>query len=259
MKKKKIIVGNWKMAPLTLEEAKKTFTGIKKTASKLRNVDTVVCPPFVFATELANRISGKRCSVGGQNTFWKEEGAYTGEVSSTQLYSLGARYVILGHSERRAMGETDEMVSKKADASLRAGLTAIICVGEQFRDQHGEYTKRIEEQLKQSLSGIQKKSLENIIIAYEPVWAIGAHAVRPASPEDVLEVSILIRKVLTNMFDRESSHVVPILYGGSVDEKNCERFMVEGGADGLLVGRASLNAKQFGEILKVAEQSAKKK
>lgn len=259
MKKKKTIVGNWKMAPRTIDEAKKTFAGIKKTASNLRNVDTVICPPFVFVSELASRVSGKRCSVGGQNTFWKEEGAYTGEVSPTQLYSLAARYVILGHSERRAMGETDEMISKKVDAALRAGLTVIICVGEQSRDQHGEYTKRIEEQLKQSLSQVQKKSLPNIIIAYEPIWAIGANAVRPASPEDVLEVSILIRKVLTNMFDRESSHHVSILYGGSVDEKNCGSFMVEGGADGLLVGRASLDAKQFSEILKIAEQSAKKK
>lgn len=259
MRKKKIIVGNWKMAPQTIEEAKKTFAGIKRTGNGLRNVDTVVCPPFVFIQELGGRISGKRCSVGGQDAFWKEEGAYTGEVSPAQLHSLGARYVILGHSERRAMGETDEMVSKKADASLRAGLTAIICVGEQSRDQHGEYTKRIEEQLKQSLSQVQKKSLPNIIIAYEPVWAIGANAVRPASPEDVLEISILIRKVLTNMFDRESSQIVPILYGGSVDAKNCGSFMDEGGADGLLVGRASLDAKQFSEILKVAEQSAKNK
>ncbi len=259
MRKKKIIVGNWKMAPQTSDEAKKTFAGIKKTASKLRNVDTIVCPPFVYVEALASRVSGKRFSVGTQNAFWKEEGAYTGEVSPTQIYSLGARYVILGHSERRAMGETDDMVSKKADAALRAGLTVIICVGEQSRDQHGEYTKRIEEQLQRSLSGIQKKSLENIIIAYEPVWAIGANAIRPASPEDVLEVSILIRKVLTNMFDRESSYIVPILYGGSVDAKNCGSFMNEGGADGLLVGRASLDAKQFGEILKVAEQSAKRK
>lgn len=259
MKKKKIIVGNWKMAPLTLEEAKKTFAGIKKTTKKLRNTDTVICPPFIYIERLASRVSGKRFSLGAQDSFWKEEGAYTGEVSSTQLHSLGARYTILGHSERRAMGETDDLVSKKADAALRVGLKVIICVGEQSRDQHGEYTKRIEEQLQKSLSGIQKKSLENIIIAYEPVWAIGANAVRPASPEDVLEVSILIRKVLTNMFDRELSQVVPILYGGSVDAKNCGSFMNEGGADGLLVGRASLDAKQFSEILKVAEQSAKKK
>ena len=259
MKKKKIIVGNWKMAPRTIDEAKKTFAGIKKTASKLRNVDTIVCPPFVFVRELAERTSGKRCLVGAQDAFWKEEGAYTGEISPTQLSSLGARYVILGHSERRAMGETNDMISKKADIALRVGLTVIICVGEQSRDQHGEYTKRIEEQLKQSLSQVQKKSLSNIVIAYEPVWAIGANAVRPASPEDVLEVSILIRKVLTNMFDRESSHIVPILYGGSVDAKNCGSFMNEGGANGLLVGRASLDAKQFSEILKVAEQSAKKK
>lgn len=258
-KKKKIIVGNWKMSPLSLKQAKETFLGIKKTVQKLKTTDAVICPPFVYVGELASRVSGKRLSVGAQDAFWKEEGAYTGEVSPIMLRSLKAGYVILGHSERRALGETNEDVSKKANVALAAGLKPIICVGETARDDHGEYVKRIEEQLRGSLAGIQKKMLEQIIIAYEPVWAIGANALRPASPEDVLEVSILIRKVLANTFDRESSQSVPILYGGSVDEKNCGSFMVEGGADGLLVGRASLSAKQFSEILKIAEQSAKKK
>jgi triosephosphate isomerase len=258
-KKKKIIVGNWKMSPLSLKEARELFAGIKKTAQKLRNTDAVVCPPFVYIGELASRVSGKRLAVGAQDSFWKEEGAYTGEVSPLMLKSLNAKYVILGHSERRALGETDDDVSKKASAALAAGLTPIVCVGERTRDDHGEYLKRIEEQLRGSLARIQKKMLEQIIIAYEPVWAIGAHALRPASPEDVLEVSILIKKVLANMFDRESSQSVPILYGGSVDEKNCGSFMIEGGADGLLVGRASLSAKQFSEVLKIAEQSTKKK
>lgn len=256
MKKKKIIVGNWKMAPLTIEEAKKTFAGIKRTGNTLRNVDTIVCPPFVFMQELGSKVSRKRCSIGGQNAFWKDEGAYTGEISPSMLRSLGAQYLILGHSERRAMGETSALVAQKADAAIRAGLTAIICVGESERDEHGEYTKHIEEQLKVSLQGVQKKTLSHVIIAYEPVWAIGAKAIRAAYPADVLEISILIRKVLTGIFGNEESKTVPILYGGSVDAKNCESFMTEGGADGLLVGRASLDAKQFSEILKVAEQSA---
>lgn len=258
-KKKKIVVGNWKMSPLSLKQAKEIFVGIKKTAQKLRNTDAVVCPPFVYVGELAGRVSGKRLAVGTQDSFWKEEGAYTGEVSPSMIKSLKARYVILGHSERRALGETNEDVSKKANAVLVAGLTPIICVGEQTRDDHGAYMKRIEEQLRGSLAGIHKKSLSDVIIAYEPVWAIGANALRPASPEDVLEVSILMKKILSNMFDRETAQAVPMLYGGSVDAKNCGSFMAEGAADGLLVGRASLDPKHFSEILKIAEQSAKKK
>lgn len=259
MKKRKIIVGNWKMSPLSLNQAKEIFKGVKKTALTLRNTDTVVCPPFVYMGELAARVSGKRFAVGAQDSFWKEEGAYTGEISPLMLKSLKAQYVILGHSERRALGETDADIAKKANMALTAGLTPIICVGENTRDDHGEYIKRIEEQIRGSLAGIQKKSLTNVIIAYEPVWAIGAKALRPASPEDVLEVSILIKKILSNMFDRETAEMVPMLYGGSVDAKNCGSFLVEGAADGLLVGRASLDPKQFSEILKVAEQSTKKK
>lgn len=247
------------MAPRTLAEAKKTLEGIKRTAKKLRSTDTVICPPFVYVGELAKGVGGKHFFVGAQNSFSKEEGAYTGEISPVMLTSLGATHVILGHSERRALGETDETIGEKVPPALKAGLVVVLCVGETIRDEHGEYTKRIEDQVKRALAGVEKKSLGKIIIAYEPVWAIGAKALRPASPADVLEVSILIRKVLANIFGNEGGRFVPILYGGSVDEKNCRNFLTEGGADGLLVGRASLDAKQFSEILKIAEQSTKSK
>jgi len=259
MRKKKIIVGNWKMAPLTEAEARKTFAGIKKQAMKLRNTEIIVCPPFVYVSDLAKRSAGKRFSVGAQNSFWKEEGAYTGEVSPVMIKALGVSYVILGHSERRALGESNDMVAQKMNTAIKAGLKVILCVGEKERDEHGAYTKYIEEQVRESFAGIQKKSLEHIIVAYEPVWAIGAKALRAATPGDVIEVSILLRKIFTTLYGNDAGRSLIILYGGSVDEKNCESFMNEGGADGLLVGRASLNAKQFSQILTVAEQTTKKR
>lgn len=259
MKKKKIIVGNWKMAPVTEEEARKTFAGIKKSATKFHNVETVVCPPFVYIGDLAGRAAGKRFSVGAQDSFWKEEGAYTGEISPTMIKALGGAYVILGHSERRALGESNEMVAQKTNAAIKAGLKVILCVGEKERDEHGVYTKYIEEQVRESLAQVQKKSLEHIIIAYEPVWAIGAKALRAATPGDVVEISILLRKIITTLYGNDVGRSLIILYGGSVDAKNCESFMVEGGADGLLVGRASLDAKQFSQIIALADRCAKKK
>ena len=248
------------MAPLTMNEAKVTFGAIKKTAGGLRNVQTVICPPNIYINELKKTVSGHRCVVGAQNSFWSEEPASTGEVSPKMLNNLGVGYVILGHSERRALGETDEIVSMKVKACLKEGLTVVLCVGESKRDEHGEYTKFIKNELIASLAGISKKNLKNIIVAYEPIWAIGKKAKRAASPEDALEVSILIKKILTDSFGKEAAMKTPILYGGSANPKNSESFLTDGGADGLLVGRASLDAKKFSEMLKIAnsvKQSAR--
>lgn len=253
MRKNKLIVGNWKMAPLSATEATAIFAGIRTTTRKLRKTDAVLCPPFLYAGAFAKKISGKRLSVGVQDVFWKDEGAYTGEISPRMLASTGVTHVIVGHSERRALGETDEAVSRKTEAALRADITPIICVGESERDEQGFYVKRIEEQLRSAFSFVSKKELSRTVIAYEPVWAIGARAVRAALPRDVEEVAILIKKIMASMFGREAANVPPILYGGSVDAKNCASFLTEGGADGLLVGRASLDPKQFAAILRVAD------
>ncbi len=252
MAKKKIIVGNWKMSPMTMKEARVTFSAIKKTASKLRNIQTVICPPFIYLSELKNTTNGSRCVIGAQDSFWNEEQANTGEVSPVMLSNLGLKYVILGHSERRELGETNELISKKISACLKEKFTIILCVGESQRDEHGEYTKFIKNELTSSLAGVKKKDIKNIIVAYEPIWAIGKKAKRTASPEDSLEVSILIKKILTDMFGKDIAMKVPILYGGSVNPDNAESFFSDGGADGLLVGRASLDAKKISEVLKIS-------
>ncbi len=248
---KKIIIGNWKMAPATRKEAKVIFSAIKKTASSLRNVQTVICSPFIYINELKKITSGHRFVVGAQDSFWGEEQANTGEVSSIMLKNLGVQYVILGHSERRALGENDEIVSKKVNICLKEGFTVILCIGESQRDEHGEYTKFIKNEITASLVGVKKKDIKNIIVAYEPIWAIGKKAKHVAQPEDSLEISILIKKILTDMFGKDIAMKTPILYGGSVNPKNTESFLTDGGVDGLLVGRASLDAKKFGEILQI--------
>ena len=207
------------MYPTSVKDAQEKFKGIKKVASTLRNVQTVVCPPFVYTSDLKRLVTGHRCVVGAQNAWFENEGAFTGEVSPAMLASLKLTYVILGHSERRALGETDELVNKKVVAAVKAGLTVVLCVGETERDPDGEYLKHIAMQVKIALKGVTKKDLAHIVIAYEPIWAIGKHALRAASTDDALEVAILIKKTLMELYSKEGG-IIPILYGGSVDAKN---------------------------------------
>jgi triosephosphate isomerase len=252
--KKQLIVGNWKMNPWKIEDARKIFDEIKKEAGKLSRVQTVVCPPFVFLSDLVKKISGHRCAVGAQDMFFEKDGAYTGEVSPRMLSSLGAKYVIIGHSERRAMGETDETVNKKVLAALKMGLVVVLCVGEKERSAEGAYFQFIKNQIEIALGNVPKRLLANIVIAYEPVWAIGKNATGVIAPPDLLEMSIFMRKTLSDIFGRTPAQEIPFLYGGSVDEKNAEAFLKEGEVDGLLVGRVSLNPKKFITILKTAEK-----
>lgn len=241
------------MYPASIKDAKAKFAAIKKVASTLRNVQTVVCPPLVYVSELKKLVSGHRAVVGAQNAWFETEGAFTGEVSLAMLASVGVSHVIIGHSERRAMGETNELINKKVLAGLKAKVSVVLCVGERERDNDGEYMKFIAEQIKSALHGTQKKDLKQIVIAYEPVWAIGKNAPHPASTDDALEVSILVKKTLADLFGKDGS-IVPILYGGSVNEKNAWEFLRKSQVDGLLVGRASLDPKVFAEILKSADQ-----
>jgi triosephosphate isomerase len=253
MANKKIIIGNWKMAPETMKEAKAIFTAIKRTASKLRNVETVVCPPFVYLSEL-KKISSNKCSIGAQDSFWdSSEEAHTGEISPEMLRGVGVKYVILGHSERRALGETNEIVNKKIKTCLKDKFTVVLCIGELERDENGEYTKFIENEIKESLHGVLKKDIKKLIVAYEPIWAIGKKAKRVATHEDVLETYIFIKKILADMFGKDATMGVSVIYGGSVNQKNTFSFLKQGYMDGLLVGRASLNAVSFNEILKIAD------
>ncbi len=254
MTNKKIIIGNWKMAPSTTKEAKETFGCIKKIAGNLRNVQTIICPPFVYLSKLKKTVSGNRCVLGAQDSFWdSKEKAHTGEVSPEMISGLGVDYVILGHSEKRAIGDNNDIVNKKIIECFKRGLSVILCVGESIRDEHGEYASFIKDEIVESLKKVQKKYLlNNLMIAYEPIWAIGNKATRSASPEDAFEVSILIKKVIADIFNKEVAMKIPVLYGGSVNTNNSNSFLTDGEMDGLLIGRASLDPNKFNEILKNA-------
>ncbi|MFA5791953.1 MAG: triose-phosphate isomerase [Candidatus Paceibacterota bacterium] len=252
---KKIIIGNWKMNPRSLKDAEKLFSGVVKFTSHIKKTEIVICPSFIYLDKL-KKLS-RKISLGAQDAFSGDTGAFTGEVSTEMLYNIGVKYVILGHSERRnppiGTGETNEIINKKIKSSLAAGLRPILCVGENTRDESHSYFNFIKTQLEECLVGISRNSIYKIIIAYEPVWALSSTANRhDATSRDSLEMVIFIRKVLSDKFGKEASQV-RIVYGGSVNEKYAKDFLENGGVDGLLAGRASLDAKKFVEIINIAE------
>lgn len=252
---KKIIIGNWKMNPLTLKEAEKLFSGAVKGISGIKKTGIVICPPFLYLQRL-KKLS-KKISLGAQNAFFGDVGAFTGEVSGEMLYNIGVKYVILGHSERRALGESNDCINKKIKSALMAGIVPILCVGEDVRDESHSYFNLVKTQLEECLLSVSKNSISKIIIAYEPVWAISSTPNRKdANPADSLEMAIFIRKVLSDKFSKDAIQM-RIIYGGSVSEKDAYEFLKNGGVNGLLVGRVSLDAKKFTEIIKIAENLAK--
>lgn len=257
--KKILAVANWKMFPRKGTDAKKIFDGIKRTATKLKHVETVVCPPFVYLESLGERVETRNCVLGAQDAFWEHEGAFTGSVSPDMVFAAKARYVILGHSERRALGDTDEIISKKLSAVLLFPLSPIVCVGELTRDTNGAFVHTVRQQVSAALSGRTPADIARMIFAYEPVWAIGGTAKRACTPSESREMISIIRQELAKVLgDEVKAGKVSVLYGGSVNEENVEGFVLEGGADGFLVGRASQDAKTFSELLRRLERVGKK-
>jgi triosephosphate isomerase (TIM) len=253
---KKIIIGNWKMNPATAQEARKWFTSISKSIGRVKKTEVVICAPAIFLADL-KKIS-RKISLGAQDAFWGDVGPFTGEISGEMLYEFGARYVILGHSERRALGEDNSLINKKVKGALPAGLTPILCVGESMRDDKHEYFEIVKNQLEECLRGVAKDSISKIIIAYEPVWAISTTANRrDATAADSKEMAIYIRKILSNISTPEIARKTRVIYGGSVTEKDVWEFLAHGGVDGALPGRASLDPNKFTEIVKICEDSTK--
>ena len=247
-----IVIGNWKMNPTKVSDAKKIIEGGKKLTAKL-NLDIVICPPEPFLFLLSNQ---KKLLSGAQNVSFEKEGAFTGEVSATQLRSMGVSYVIVGHSERRKLGETSEIVAKKAIALLKTNISPVICIGEKDRKQDGEHWQEIKWQLFDSLSGISKKLIEKCVIAYEPLWAIGKESKGVMESHDIAESAIFIRKIIAEMHGTKVAEKVRIIYGGSIDTKNAKEIAVLGGVSGCLVGRESLKPINFA---KIAEAFSRKK
>lgn len=245
----KIIVGNWKMFPASFSEAKSLMAALRKGAGKSR-ATIVACPPLAYLGAFAGVKSS--VALGAQDiSLFVGTGARTGEVSPEMVKSLGASYVIVGHSERRAGGETEETITTKTTQGIQAGLTTILCVGEKDRDASGAYFTVVRAQLRSALEGLASGRAKQLVVAYEPVWAIGAKAKGAATPEIVREMTVYIRKELASLFGK-SGRAIPVLYGGSVDERNAKEYLTTSGADGLLIGRVSLEPTRFLAIAKEA-------
>lgn len=248
---KKLIIANWKMNPLTLREAQRIFDSSCSAADAADNVDLVIAPPFIYLNDLINYCNEE--SFGAQDVCWEDPtkgGAYTGEVSATMLKKMGVGYVIIGHSERRQyLQEADALIGKKLAATINAGMTAVLCVGEP-NEVHKKGMSAVKQYIRKQLDGAFKGmkftvlQSKKLVVAYEPIWAIGTGA--PPTVEDAGEVIDFIRMILDAGYSIKQAR---ILYGGSVNSKNIKGFLQRQGIDGALVGGASVNPKEFSKMI----------
>ncbi|GAV24752.1 triose-phosphate isomerase [Carboxydothermus islandicus] len=247
--RKPFIAGNWKMYKTPVEAAA-FVRELKDSLKDVSGVDVAVCPPFPALWPVKEALEGSDIALGAQNMHFEKEGAFTGEVSPAMLQDLGVKYVILGHSERRAcFGETDELINQKIKAAFTWGLNPIFCVGETLEERERGITKAVVEiQVLKGLAEVTAEQAENLTIAYEPVWAIGTG--KTATPEDAQEVCRFIRELLVNLFGKEIAEKVRIQYGGSVKPENIKELIVQPDIDGALVGGASLKVDSFTAIVK---------
>lgn len=246
--RKPIIAGNWKMHK-TVSESISLAEGIKDGVTEMNWTEIVICPPFTALGAVAKVISDSEISLGAQNVYWESEGAYTGEISPNFLTDLGCDWVIIGHSERRKyFGETDVNVNRKVKAALKPGLKPIVCVGETLEERERGVTETVvETQVRGALTGLDAQDLDKLVIAYEPVWAIGTG--KTASPEAANEVHVQIRKLIRAFFDELTASRIRILYGGSVSPENISELIGMPELDGALVGGASLQVPSFVDIV----------
>lgn len=252
----KIVVGNWKMNPVDLVAAKEIYRAVKKGIRDLKKSVVFVLPPAIFLKDicLLNK-NEKRLLIGAQDFFAESEGAFTGQLSLKMEMSSGGTVVLLGHSEKRKLGETDEQIAQKVFLALKNKLKTILCVGEMTRDEHGEYLNFLKNQIINGLMKVNRSLLSDLIIAYEPVWAIGQKETQALSATEMHEMAIFIRKIISDKYGRAQADSLPILYGGSVGINNAESIMKEGGVNGLLVGRESLHPETFVTISQIVDRS----
>jgi len=247
------IAGNWKMNK-TKTEAVAFALELKEKIEPFEKTEIIVCPSFIALSPVADILQETKAGVGAQNVHWEASGAYTGEVSAEMIESAGCQYVIIGHSERRQyFGETDETVNKKVKRVLQTCcLMPIVCVGETLEQREsGKMKDVVENQIKNGLAGLSPSQMERIIIAYEPVWAIGTGVT--ATPEQAEEVHAFIRQLLASIFDENTAENTSILYGGSVKPDNIESLLKQNNIDGGLIGGASLKADSFVQMIEIAE------
>jgi triosephosphate isomerase len=252
-KRRRVIAGNWKMYK-TQAETRAFFTAFLPLVAGAKHCDIVIAPPFTAIATAVEAARGSNVAIGAQNVFWEKEGAFTGEISPPMLTEAGCRYVIIGHSERRQFfGETEQTVAKKTKAALAVGLIPIVCMGELLEHREGGRTEEIcETQFTGGPGALTPEEFSRILIAYEPVWAIGTG--KTATPEIAAETHRFLRKCAERKFG-ERARSLRILYGGSVKPDNIQGLMAQEELDGALVGGASLDAKSFASIVNGCEQA----
>ncbi|MDD5166235.1 MAG: triose-phosphate isomerase [Candidatus Omnitrophica bacterium] len=256
--RKTIIAGNWKMYK-TIPQAIELANGLKRELFDLdaQDIDIVICPPYTALNEVSEVVINSNIQLGAQDVYWQDEGAFTGEVSSLMLKDAGARFIIIGHSERRQyFGETNESVNKKIKAVLGHDLTPIVCVGESLSErEQGKTFQVLDDHIKNGLHDLTQDDVLKIVIAYEPVWAIGTG--KTATAAQAQEVHKYIRGLLIKMYNTDIANSVRIQYGGSVKPENIAELMKEPDVDGALVGGASLKIESFAQIVKKASEVKK--
>jgi triosephosphate isomerase len=246
--RKPLIAGNWKMFK-TGPEALETADRLVKLLSTTMDVDVMIAPPFTALAQVSDLLKKTRISLGAQNLFWEAEGAYTGEISASMLVSAGCRYVIVGHSERRQyFGETDETVNQKIKAAVTNDLIPVMCIGESETERESKETFSVlDRQVQKGLKGFSADEMETLVMAYEPVWAIGTG--KTATADQAQEVHLFLREMLEKKFGNNLAKSIRILYGGSVKSDNIKELMTMPDIDGALIGGASLEPETFSKIV----------
>ncbi len=249
MARKLFIAGNWKMNT-TLESGVALASGLKETIGSIDQIELAFFPPAVYLKGICDAVAGSTIGVGGQNMYFEEKGAFTGETSADMLKDVGCKYVLLGHSERRhVLGETDEMINRKVLKALSSGLHVILAVGELLEEREADKTMEVNaRQIKIGLEGVDSAAMANVTIAYEPVWAIGTG--KTASPAQAQEVHAEIRKLLSTMYDEKVAQETRIQYGGSMKPDNAAELLGQPDVDGGLIGGASLKVEDFTALVK---------
>lgn len=255
MTKPIMIIANWKMNPSKLRDA--IILAKQSTVEKSgKDINIVLAAPNIFLESLVKSV--KKTNFSAQNCASFPSGAHTGEVSASMLSGIGVKYVILGHSERRVLKETNQDIAEKVAQAIKSGLTPILCVGERERDQTGFYLHEVKSQLETCLSQIPKSKIGDVVIAYEPVWAISSQHGRETTPAEFLEMMLFIRKIVTDLSGVKAHANMPVIYGGSANDKNILQYL-EAGAGGFLVGHASLDPKKFSKMISITREFTKSK
>jgi len=242
------------MNPGTFIEAKRLFEATKKIPTNSKKVELIIAPPHMFLRELSKGYRGTRIEFAAQDISRDQEGSHTGETSATQVHDTGSTHVIIGHAERRALGENEEDIHAKVLMALEAKLNPIIAIGESERDAHGDYIKTVRRQITTALDGIPAARFKNITIAYEPIWAIGAEHAPDAHA--VHQMVLLVRKTLRDFYGEKAMKATRIVYGGSVNEENARDIFSVPELDGVLIGRASLDPIKFATIARAAAETS---